>query len=574
MEMVWDIQQPDPARVAHLRRHLGLNALAATLLVNRGIDAVETARRFLNPTLATIKAPPELKDIEAAAERIARALAAEERILVFGDYDVDGVTGTAILLDFIGQAGGRVAHYIPHRRREGYGLQANHIVDVAVPCHFKLVITVDCGISSHAAVEAARRQDIDVIITDHHMPAEGPLPPALAVVNPKRTDCPACLEHLAGVGMAFYLLIQLRAHLREIGFWQTRPEPNLKTLCDLVALGTVADMVPLVNENRTFTQAGLQLMAGSRRPGLVALMEISRVEPRYIEADDISFRLAPRINAAGRMAHADLAVELLTTTDHDKAQQLARHLDELNRARQATEQEIVDQIVDMLDRDPRLQAHPAILIRGTDWHEGVLGIAAARLMRRYAKPVILVTGQADRARGSGRSLPGIDIFALLQECADLLQAYGGHAMAVGLTIDTAQWETFCRRFWQLLETHPQAQATSPRLAIDMEISLETVNHDLFNTLAGLKPFGETVPEPVFMACDVEIVSQQIVGGRHRRLRLRSVNANDRRPMAAIQFNVAHEGRLPTRPRRIAFHVRRDTWNDANGHQLHIIAAEA
>ncbi len=574
METIWDIQQPDPERVARLGRHLGLNTLAATLLVNRGISSVESARRFLDPSLSAIKAPPEVKDIQDAAARIARALRAKEKILVFGDYDVDGVTATAILLDFIRQAGGRVAHYIPHRRREGYGLHTRHISEVVVPGDFKLIITVDCGISSHAAVEAANHSGIDVIITDHHTPSEGPLPPALAVVNPKRTDCQACLEHLAGVGMAFYLLIQLRAHLRTTGFWQTRPEPNLKNLCDLVALGTVADMVPLVGENRSFTRAGLGQMATCRRPGLAALMDSSRIDPRHIEADDISFRLAPRINAAGRMDHADLALELLTTADTGRARELARRLEDLNRERQRTEQDIVDRIVATLERDPQLQARPAILMRGTDWHEGVLGIAAARLMRRYAKPVILVTGRDDLARGSGRSLSGIDIFALLQACADLLQAYGGHAMAAGLTIATEHWEAFCERFWMQMEAGPDTGESRPRLAIDMEVSLDAVDQALFSTLAQLKPFGETVPEPVFMARDVEVVSQQIVGGRHRRMRLRSRHGKARKTLSAIQFNVADGRKLPTRTRRIAFHVRRHTWNGANGHQLHIIAADA
>ena len=573
METIWDIHQPDPERVTRLSRHLGLNPLAATLLINRGISSVEDARRFLNPSLAAIKAPPDVKDIENAAIRIARALTAKEKILVFGDYDVDGVTATAILLEFIRQAGGRLAHYIPHRRREGYGLHTRHIAEVAAPGDFKLIITVDCGISSHAAVEAANQSGIDVIITDHHTPAEGPLPPALAVVNPKRTDCPACLEHLAGVGMAFYLLIQLRTHLRATGFWENRPEPNLKNLCDLVALGTVADMVPLVGENRAFTRAGLGLMSASVRPGLVALMASSRIESRHIEADDISFRLAPRINAAGRMDHADLALELLTTDDPDRARELARRLEDLNRERQQTEQDIVDQIVATLEREPQLQARPAILMRGSDWHEGVLGIAAARLMRRYAKPVILVAGRDDLARGSGRSLPGIDIFTLLQACADLLQAYGGHAMAAGLTIANDQWEPFCERFCMQMASLVETGESRPRLAIDMEVSLDAVDQALFRTLEQLKPFGETVPEPVFMARDVEVVSQQIVGGRHRRMRLRSSNGTTRKPLSAIQFNVDATQRLPARPRRIAFHVRRHTWNGANGHQLHIVAAE-
>lgn len=573
METIWDIQQPDSVQVKELVQTLNIDPLAAALLVNRGITAIETARRHLSPSLSDIQPPSTVRDIETAAERIAQALIDGESILVFGDYDVDGVTGTAILLDFFSRAGVQAAHYIPHRRLEGYGLQTHHIHDVVLAGHHKLVITVDCGIASHSAVEEANRSGIDVIITDHHLPGSGPLPPALAVVNPKRDDCPAGLEHLAGVGMAFYLLIALRAHLRRTGFWDQRPMPNLKHLCDLVALGTVADIVPLVNENRTFTRTGLQLMTSSRRPGLRALMESCRIEPRHIEADDISFRLAPRINAAGRMDHADLAVDLLTTTDPHVAQRLARKLDKLNITRQQTEQELVDQIVERLESDPQELTRPAILMLGTDWHEGVLGIAAARLVRRYAKPVILLSGNGDLARGSGRSLPGIDIVNLLQGCADLIQAFGGHAMAAGMTIAISRWASFRRRFWEQFDI----AATGPHrqhLSIDMEISLDAVDQRLFNTLAQLKPFGESVPEPVFMARDVEIVSQQIVGGRHRRMRLRSMRRSATRVLAAIQFNVDANRKLPMRLRKVAFHVRRHSWNGANGHQLHIIATDA
>jgi single-stranded-DNA-specific exonuclease len=573
METIWDIQQPDAVQVAELVQALTIDPLAAALLVNRGLTTIETARRHLNPSLADIQPPPAVRDIETAAERIARALIEGESIIVFGDYDVDGVTGTAVLLDFLSRSGGQAAHYIPHRRLEGYGLQSHHIQDVVLAGHHKLIITVDCGIASHAAVEEANRRGIDVIITDHHLPGKGPLPPALAVVNPKREDCPAGLEHLAGVGMAFYLLIALRAHLRCTGFWDQQPEPNLKHLCDLVALGTVADMVPLVNENRVFTQTGLRLMASSQRPGLQALMASCRIEPRYIEADDISFRLAPRINAAGRMDHADLAVELLTTTDPRAAQRLARKLDKLNIARQQTEQALVDHIVERLESDPQELAQPAILMLGADWHEGVLGIAAARLVRRYAKPVILVSGNGDLARGSGRSLPGIDIVSLLQACGDLLQAFGGHAMAAGMSIAVSRWESFRRRFWGQFDT----ATTGPhrqRLPIDMEISLDAVDQQLFCILAQLKPFGEAVPEPIFMAREVEIVSQQTVGGRHRRMRLRGQGKTASRVLAAIQFNVDTNRKLPSRLHKVAFHVRRHTWNGANDHQLHIIATDA
>lgn len=572
MKPVWDIRQPDPELVREVSAALGNDPLAAVLLVNRGIISPKAARAFLNPSLSQIQPPQNLKDVKRAAERIATALKQGEKILVFGDYDVDGVTATVLLLEFLRDAGARVAYYIPHRRHEGYGLQVRHIEAVAIPGDYGLIITVDCGIGSHAAIAAAMARGIDVIVTDHHLPSDD-LPEAVAVVNPKRRDCHSGLDHLAGVGMAFYLLIQLRARLRQDGFWKTRGEPDLRTGSDLVALGTIADMVPLIRENRAFTRIGLQYLSTGQRPGLAALMDIGRVKAATVDTDDIAFRLAPRINAAGRMAHASLAVELLITQDRQQAVRLAEQLDALNRERQGAESEMVEAIIQEIEKNPQYRGQPAILMRSSNWHEGVIGIAAARLAQRFAKPVALLNQDGDQLRGSTRSIPGVDIFIALKACDDLLQAYGGHAMAAGLRLEVSNWEAFHRRLLEQIERgRPQAHPR-PHLAIDMELALTDVTMDLVGLLDRLRPFGQAVPEPLFMARDIAIVNTQLLGGRHRRMALRPRGNAAGRPVGAIQFNLAPDGQsTPHQFDKVAFHVRRDYWN-GGGIQLLVVATE-
>ena len=353
---------------------------------------------------------------------------------------MDGITATSLLYKFLCNANALVSFYIPNRITEGYGLKPSHIRSCALKRNINLIITVDCGSSSHAAIHAANQHNIDVIVTDHHEPPEN-LPEALAVINPKRKDAPRT-QDLAGVGVAFYLIISLRMQLRENGFWRGQQEPNLKMLCDLVALGTVADVVPMVNENRILTRAGLEVLQTKGNTGIRMLMEQCGIDKRYMDSMDIAFKLAPRLNAAGRVAHADAAMALLEAENPGVAARHAEHLQALNQKRRDMEKEILEEIDDYLVQHP-VKAHSKIvLLHSRGWHVGILGIVASRLVNQYTLPVVVLTLEGEIAKGSARSIPGIDLALLFSKCSRHLISHGGHAMAAGLQLHVDNIEAF------------------------------------------------------------------------------------------------------------------------------------
>lgn len=561
----WSIKNPSSRKIAGLQQGLSCQPATAAVLINRGIDSIEEARRFLRLSLQDMQPPFVLRDMDVAVNRIHRALECREKILIFGDYDVDGVTSTAIMVDFLARAGARVGHYIPHRIREGYGFKEAHVRQCVVPRGINLLITVDCGSGSHAAARAAAEAGVDVIITDHHSIGTD-LPPALAVINPKRSDGPGGFENLAGVGVAFSLLIALRRHLRQAGFWPDGAAPNLKHYCDLVALGTVADMVPLVGDNRILARTGIEMMASRPRPGIQSLMEIAGMRGRFLDAEDIAFRLAPRINAAGRIKHADRAVDLLTAPDLHTARRLAEPLERLNTQRQILEKVILQQIEERLAANPSLLEKGAIVLSDRDWHLGVLGIVASRLMQRYARPVVLITTQSGTGKGSARSVPGTDLYRLLEETAGLLTAFGGHALAAGLEVDPANIDHFSRAFEEAVARNA-GDTPAPVRDIDWPLELAAISDRLIDELEQLKPFGTGNPEPVFVASDLRVVGTRTVGRNHRKMILQPAASRDVRPLDAIWFNA--DPSLPSAPRirQLAYRLRWNRWNGRKTPQL-------
>jgi single-stranded-DNA-specific exonuclease len=573
MRSQWHIHQPDQTIVDLLCDRLKCHPVIAALLVNRGFQTVEGAQAFLAPTFSTLQSPFAIKDMNVAVRRIYRAITDNEKILVFGDYDVDGVTATAILMDFLRYAGADVSYHIPHRIKEGYGLHPQHITEHVLPDHIQLIITADCGSSSHAAVEVANSYGIDVIITDHHSIADD-LPAAAAVVNPKRSDCPAGMQHLAGVGVAFCLLICLRSYLREKNFWLRQPEPNLKAICDLVALGTVADMVPLVEDNRVFAKAGLQLLHTAHRPGIAGLLEACGVTPHGIQTDDLAFRLAPRLNAAGRLDHAAAAVDLLTTDDPATARQIARDLDQLNRRRQDIEKQVMDDIFRLIASNPLLLQGKTLVLANSEWHAGILGIVASRLTQKYFRPVVLICTRDGIGKGSARSIPGVDLYRGLASCSQLLERFGGHTMAAGLTIKADKIPDFQQTFEQTIVNQTRPEDWVPILAIDLNLALRDLSDELVDAIEQLAPFGMANPEPLFLAQDVRVVDSKLVGQRHRRMVLRQGSGIADPKIDAIQFNVD-----PRRPQaetfdRMAFKVRWNRWNGRKTIQLMVEAIES
>ncbi len=565
----WQIQQPDPNTVQALAQALEVPPIITALLINRHLTTPTRCRQFLHSSFDQLTPPSKLKDIDIATERITNALLKQETILVFGDYDVDGVTSTTLIWSFLKQCGATVRAYIPHRMDEGYGIKPEQIKSEAIANGVTLIITVDCGVSSHSAISLAREKGIDVIVTDHHEVPDPP-PQPLALINPKQRDCLSGLAHLAGVGVAFYLLLNLRKHLREVDFWnQTRPEPNLKQACDLVALGTVADMVPLIKENRILAHAGLDVMQKSPRPGLRALMSVAGVHPFTIDGQAIAFRLAPRINAAGRMGHARSAFRLLAGRDESTAIKIAEDIERLNQNRRSTENKVVKEVQLQITTNPALLDDLALVLWEDHWHEGVLGIAAARAVRQYHRPVILLSTRSGVAKGSARSVSGVDIHMLLSHCADKLLGFGGHALAAGLQLAPENIDDFktC-----LLETARQKikVLAPPQITIDGNLDLHQVTPSLLDALTRLSPFGTANPEPIFYCDNVLVTESKIIAKTHLKLKLHQKQAPAGTVHQAIWFGPPTL-KIPGQFNQLAYKVSWNHWNGSKKPQIEIVA---
>ena len=568
MKKHWRIFEPDLRLVNKLCNALKCSPIVATILVNRQFTNPEVVLNFLHPQMNQLRSPCRLKDMDVAVRRIEKAIIAQEKILIFGDYDVDGITSAAILSEFLRKAGADVSYYLPHRITEGYSLKPEHIDHIAIPGDVSLIITADCGSTSHEAIIRAKEADIDVVITDHHQVTES-LPDAVAMVNPQRLDCDAGFNHLAGVGVAMALLICLRKHLRESGYWGGNNEPNLKDLCDLVALGTIADAVPLIYENRILVRAGLDVIrSGKSRAGISEILLACQTIPRHVDSEDIAFKVAPRLNAAGRMDHAGIAAELLLTANRKTAKQIVDTLTELNKERKEAENAILKEIHHHLAENPEELFRDSLILAGQDWHEGVLGIVAARLVTRYHKPVVLISTRSGVGKGSGRSIPQFNLYeALSTSCASQLVNFGGHSMAVGLSIIPENIDSFKSIFDRYAHKTLHGLDTSAEVQIDRELKFHEINGQLIDEIDSLKPFGNGNSEPIFMARNVRVKKCQIVGERHRRMFLEQTDGTKKLSFSAIQFNVNSELIPPDLFDRMAFRLQWNRWNGRKNIQL-------
>ncbi|WP_169728955.1 single-stranded-DNA-specific exonuclease RecJ [Desulfatirhabdium butyrativorans] len=563
----WQIQSPDRQSVDRIARQLCCHPITATVLVNRGITTAEAARTFLHPDFRQISFHPGLQDMDKAVERIYRAILRGEHILVFGDYDADGVTATVVLTEFLRQAGATVSHYIPHRIQEGYGLKPFHIDSVIRPRNATLVVTVDCGSSSHEAVLEAKAQGIDVIVTDHHR-LSPPYPEAYAIINPDReSDCNGFAD-LAGVGVSFLLVMHLRKAFRARELWRNRPEPRLKPLCELVALGTIADMVPLTHFNRLMVKTGLESIAAGANPGIRSLALASGLKMNgCIRTEDIAFRLSPRLNAAGRMQHAEDAVNLLLSPDEATASPLATRLNRLNGQRQDVERSILADVILRIEDGSQAMGADSIVASDTEWHPGVLGIVAAKLVQRYRRPTVLIHVADGIGKGSGRSIPGVDLYGALNCCSDLLMGFGGHPMAAGLTLAEEHIETFCRRFDTVVSAMTARNEAVPVQYIDSELFFHGIEDRLLDELEALEPFGIGNPEPIFLARNVEILNRRTMGECHLGMALRQQQGTDNRIFQAVAFNVPDPEGIPKELDHILFRLRWNYWNGKKSPQM-------
>lgn len=565
MKRVWDIRPADPQAASRLARQLSLPPVLARLLVARGLVEQEQARAFLTPRLADLADPGVMLGMDDAVERLVQAGRAGERITIWGDYDVDGVTSVSLLLLFLRRLGFSVDYYIPSRLEEGYGLNSEAVREI-IQRGTQLLVTVDCGISDYRQVEEARQAGVQVLIIDHHqVPVD--MPQAVAVLDPHRPGCPFQQKDAAAVGVTFYLLMALRARLRRLGRFDADCQPNLRELLDLVALGTVADMVPLTGDNRILVHFGLRELTAGRRPGIAALKEVAGLLHSAVTAGQVAFRLAPRINAVGRLGRAGLAVELLTTDSYARALQLARELDRANSERQALEQRILLQAMQQAQ-----QAHergdPALVLWSDDWHIGVVGIVASRLVECFGCPALLVALDGDMGKGSARSVEGVHLYRALEQCEPLLEAYGGHRAAAGLSIRRENLASFRREFTRQVVQQLDRRQHQPPYWLDGEVAPEHWTAELIENLERLQPFGLGNPEPVFLVRGLEVAGARLVGRdgpKHLKLTLRA----GQRTYDAIGFGMGD--RLPEARGRIdlAYSPQLNDWDGGMSIQLRV-----
>jgi len=517
----------------------------ARLLFRKGFNTVDEVQAFLQPRLKSLSDPFSLPNMKAAVTRILAALDRRERIVLFGDYDVDGVTSLALLAETLRAYGAIPDLFLPLRMEEGYGLSHDSVQRCIQQFHPQLLIALDCGTSSGAEIVDLRKRGVEVIVLDHHEPKSA-LPECVAVVNPK-VDPGSPLHYLCSVGIVFKLCHALL---------KTRPiDFDLKSKLDLVALGTVADIVPLRGENRTLVQRGAIEIARSTRPGLKKLIEVSGVRPP-IFTEDIGYRLGPRLNAAGRLSTAEKSLRLLLTRDETEATELAAFLDKQNRERQEVEKRIFAAAEDKIAKEFDPSRDAAIVVFERDWHPGVLGIVASRIAHKYHRPAIVIgLDENGVGKGSGRSIEGLNLVQTLSRCADKIDKYGGHEMAAGLTVQEKNLDLFAKQFHQVTRDLLSEEDLQPRLRLDHEISFAELNFDFLGWHEMLQPFGNGNPQPLFLARGVESVAvPRIVGEKHLQLRLRQHNYHQR----AIFFGAA-AGALPKQPWDIAFRIRPDEY---------------
>jgi single-stranded-DNA-specific exonuclease len=503
LRRIWEDVPCDVGPVRAIVTALGIPPVIARLLCQRGFDTPEAAERFLAPGLSQLHDPYALLDMKVAVDRLLGAIARQEHVAIHGDYDVDGITATVILRRAIEMLGGNVSHFVPDRLKDGYGLQPATIERLHA-AGARVVVSVDCGIRAAEAALRARELGVDLIITDHHEP-DASLPAALAVINPKRPDCAYPEKMLAGVGVALKLVQALLAA-------SGRGPELLPPFVKMAAIGTLADVVPLVGENRVIASCGLQgLTAGPHAPGLEALLAESGLIGKVLESFHVGFVLAPRLNAAGRMNSPDLALDLLLLRGRDdvvreKARELARRLSEENTRRQEQEAAILAEARRSIDKDPSVGAQNILIVAGDGWHRGVIGIVASKLVDTYHKPALVLSIDDGVVRGSGRSIPAFDLLAGLESCADVFLQFGGHKQAAGVTLDAGRLGELRERLSRHANDTLGPNDLIPRLRIDAELGLRDISSEVVRGLTRLGPFGSANPKPVFRASPVDLIA--------------------------------------------------------------------
>ena len=528
----WTIKAPaDPEKVSRLSAELGIDRVLADLLVQRGVETFEEARSFFRPRLEDLHDPFLMKDMDKAVGRLHEAIVSGQKILVYGDYDVDGTTAVALVFSFVRRFTDRVGFYIPDRYDEGYGLSYKGL-DWASDNGFNLVITLDCGIKAIDKVEYARGKGIDVIICDHHLP-EDALPEAVAVLDPKREDCHYPFDDLCGCGVGFKLV---QGYVRKYDLDPLLLEP----LLDLQVVSIASDLVSMTGENRILAHYGLKRLNENPRKGLLAMINLAKLEPGHISIDDIVFKIGPRINAAGRMESGRLAVELLTATDDLTAFRIGEQINDNNNERKSIDREITQEALAMVAAGKALSTENVTIVYNPTWNKGVVGIVASRLVEAYYKPTVVLTKSNGFVTGSARSVQGFDLYSSIESCADLLENFGGHVYAAGLTMKEENLPEFCRRMNQFVSGNITREELTPVIEIDSRLDFSQITPKFTRILKQFQPFGPGNANPVFLTEDVYDAGNGRkvgAGGVHMKLDLMQ-ESQPYRQIAAIAFNMS------------------------------------
>ncbi len=566
--MRWQLRHFNPSDIERLTRDAGLSPIIARLLAARGITTGEEAQQFLSPSISYLHSPYLMAGLRTAVERLRAAIERGETIFIYGDYDVDGTTAIVILKAALEICGGRVEYHVPHRIREGYGMR-DEVIEQAAAAGIRLIISVDTGIRAFAAAEAAARCGVDLIVTDHHLPQAQGVPRALAVVNPNQHGCEYPCKWLCGAGVAFKIA---QALLEGVGRTSLLP-----SFLKIVAIATIADAVPLIGENRVFAKLGLQGLRDPRNAGLRALLANCQLDgSRPLSAGDIAFRVAPRLNAAGRMDLAERVIELFMEKDQAKAAEMAMQLNELNGDRQVEEQRILDEIFRQIDSTPEWKDAYSLVVAGENWHRGVIGICATRVVERYHRPALVFACDNGEAYGSGRSIHAFHLLDALESCPELFTRYGGHSHAVGCSLPADRLPELRSRFEAYARRRLVPEDFVPVLEYDGEIALDDVNQEFWNSLVKLEPFGSGNPTPVFVARAAKLVQPpRTMKEKHLKLKVSSVVSNGtgkfQRPQEVVGWRMAEratrESLLLGDVLDLAFTVDYNTHPDFGGVQL-------
>ncbi|MFP4600096.1 MAG: single-stranded-DNA-specific exonuclease RecJ [Persicimonas sp.] len=559
----WVLTRSRSAQWEDLRDEFELHPLTARLLYQRGLGDLEAAHDFLNPSLGQMIDPFKMKGMKRAVREILVALDGGEHIVIHGDYDVDGVCSVSVLYSFLRALGANVDYYIPNRDQDGYGVNAATVRRLA-ESGCDLLVTTDCGVSNVEEITLARKLGMRVVVVDHHSVPDT-LPPAHAILNPLQEDCDYGFTEMAAVGVAFNFVVAIRRELRTRGVFRHVKEPDVRNLLDLVALGTIADVMPLVGQNRIYVRHGLEILAQRKRAGAAALLERVSRPDSGVNTQTVSFGVAPRLNAAGRLGDASICVELLTTRSYSKALELAGRLESMNTERQEVERDIVEAAMPQAQQQID-DARKILVVAGVDWPRGVLGIVASRLMDRFHRPTIMAGIEDGVAKGSARSIDGIDILGVLDGAEELLNTYGGHTSAAGLSFDAEHLDALRDRLDQAATAQlRQKPLPSPSVAIDGSIELGTLDDRFVRDLKRLEPFGMGNDEPIFMAPQSHASRVRVVGKNHLRARFRDSTG----VLDGIGFSLAELEPLLEDPVAITFAPRYSVFRGRGRLEMHV-----